>query len=86
MDRLHVEGVAEDERDPLDSGIPVPSGFFCIVVDEQENGRPRPLAEVERREIERALAWTRGHQGRAAELLGISRKTLWQKRRRYGLP
>jgi two-component system C4-dicarboxylate transport response regulator DctD len=49
-------------------------------------GRPRPLAEVERREIERALAWTRGHQGRAAELLGISRKALWQKRRRYGLP
>lgn len=49
-------------------------------------GRPRSLAEVERREIERALAWARGHQGRAAELLGISRKTLWQKRRRYGLP
>ena len=46
-------------------------------------GRPRTLAEVERREIERALAWARGHQGRAAELLGISRKTLWQKRRRY---
>ena len=49
-------------------------------------GRPRTLAEVERREIERALAWARGHQGQAAELLGISRKTLWQKRRRYGLP
>ncbi len=49
-------------------------------------GRPRTLAEVERQEIERALAWARGHQGRAARLLGISRKTLWQKRRRYGLP
>jgi two-component system C4-dicarboxylate transport response regulator DctD len=49
-------------------------------------GRPRSLEEVERREIERALAWARGHQGTAAELLGISRKTLWQKRRRYGLP
>ena len=49
-------------------------------------GRPRSLADVERREIERALAWARGHQGRAAEVLGISRKTLWQKRRRYGLP
>ena len=49
-------------------------------------GRPRPLAEVERREIERALAWARGHQGQAAQLLGISRKTLWEKRRRYGLP
>jgi DNA-binding protein Fis len=41
---------------------------------------------VERDQIERALRYTRGHQGRAAELLGISRKTLWEKRRRYGLP
>ena len=49
-------------------------------------GRPQTLEQVERREIERALAWARGHQGRAARLLGISRKTLWQKRRRYDLP
>ncbi|MEM9554416.1 MAG: sigma 54-interacting transcriptional regulator [Acidobacteriota bacterium] len=47
---------------------------------------PRPLAEVERDEIRRALAHTRGHQGRAAALLGISRKALWEKRKRYGLP
>jgi DNA-binding NtrC family response regulator len=48
--------------------------------------RPRSLAELERREIRRALAFTRGHQGRAAALLGISRKALWQKRRRHGIP
>jgi DNA-binding NtrC family response regulator len=48
--------------------------------------RPAPLAEVERRQIAAALAFTRGHQGRAAELLGISRKNLWEKRRRYGIP
>lgn len=47
---------------------------------------PRSLAAVEKEQILRALAYTRGHQGRAAELLGISRKTLWQKRRRYGIP
>ena len=47
---------------------------------------PRPLEEVEREEIRRALAYTRGHQGRAAELLGISRKALWAKRKRYGIP
>jgi len=47
---------------------------------------PRSLEAVERDEIERALRYTRGHQGRAAEFLGISRKTLWEKRRRYGLP
>lgn len=47
---------------------------------------PRPLAEVEADEIRRALAHTRGHQTRAAELLGISRKALWQKRKRHGIP
>ncbi len=51
-----------------------------------EEPRPLPLAEVEQQQIRRALAYTRGHQGRAAELLGISRKALWQKRRRYGIP
>ena len=48
--------------------------------------RPRTLVEVEQSEIVRALAYTRGHQGRAAELLGISRKALWEKRRRHGIP
>jgi len=48
--------------------------------------RPRPLIEVEKEQIRNALAYTRGHQGQAAELLGISRKSLWEKRRRYGIP
>jgi DNA-binding NtrC family response regulator len=48
--------------------------------------RPRPLLDVEKEQIRNALAYTRGHQGRAAELLGISRKALWEKRRRYGIP
>jgi DNA-binding NtrC family response regulator len=48
--------------------------------------RPRRLDEVEIEEIRRALAYARGHQGYAAELLGISRKSLWERRRRYGIP
>lgn len=48
--------------------------------------RPRRLIEVEEEQIRRALAYTRGHQGRAAELLGISRKALWEKRKRLGIP
>ena len=48
--------------------------------------RPRPLADVEREEIVKALAHTRGHQGKAAALLGISRKALWEKRKRFGIP
>lgn len=50
------------------------------------SARPRSLAEVERDEIAKALAHTRGHQGKAALLLGISRKALWEKRKRYGIP
>jgi len=47
---------------------------------------PRSLAEAERQAILAALAWSRGHQGRAAERLGVSRKGLWEKRRRLGIP
>ena len=48
--------------------------------------RPLSLEEVERAAILAALAHTRGHQERAAGLLGISRKGLWEKRRRHGIP
>jgi DNA-binding NtrC family response regulator len=47
---------------------------------------PRSLREVEEEAIRRALAYTRGRQGDAARLLGISRKALWEKRKRFGLP
>jgi DNA-binding NtrC family response regulator len=50
------------------------------------DAQPRPLDQVEADEIRRALAYTRGHQGEAARLLGISRKALWAKRKRYGVP
>jgi DNA-binding NtrC family response regulator len=42
------------------------------------------LAELERRHIESVLHRTNWHQGRAAELLGISPKTLYRKIREYG--
>lgn len=48
--------------------------------------RPRSLEEMEAEHIRRTLAYTRGHQGKAAEILGLSRKGLWQKRKRYGIP
>jgi DNA-binding NtrC family response regulator len=41
---------------------------------------------MEQEAIRRALAYTRGNQREAAELLGISRKALWEKRKRYGIP
>ena len=43
------------------------------------------LEERERAYIAEVLDATRGKKGRAAEILGISRKTLLEKRKRYGL-
>ncbi len=42
------------------------------------------LDDLERRHIERVLARTNWHQGRAAAILGISSKTLYRKIREYG--
>jgi DNA-binding NtrC family response regulator len=48
--------------------------------------RQRPTLELlERRYIELVLLETRGSQTRAARILGISRKALWEKRKRFGL-
>lgn len=48
------------------------------------SGRPT-LAEIEKLYIERTLKEVGGNQTRAAEILGISRKSLWERRRRYDL-
>jgi DNA-binding NtrC family response regulator len=41
------------------------------------------LRDVERRHVMKALALTKGRKGKAAELLGISRKNLWEKLRAF---
>jgi DNA-binding NtrC family response regulator len=43
------------------------------------------LETLERRYIARVLRDVRGNQTEAARILGISRKALWEKRKRYGL-
>jgi two-component system response regulator AtoC len=43
------------------------------------------LEEAERQLIERALVLTRGHKGRACQMLGISRPTLERKLAKYGV-
>ena len=43
------------------------------------------LDEVERRYIELTLQFAKGNQTRAAAILGISRKALWEKRKRFGM-
>ena len=51
-------------------------------------GRERrpSLKELEQAYIRYVLEQTDGSQTRAAGILGISRKALWEKRRRYGIP
>ena len=49
-------------------------------------GPARPtLAELERRYLAIILKDVKGNQTEAAAILGISRKALWEKRKRYGL-
>jgi DNA-binding NtrC family response regulator len=51
-------------------------------------GRERrpSLKEVEEAYLRFVLEQTGGSQTRAAGVLGISRKALWEKRRRFGIP
>jgi DNA-binding NtrC family response regulator len=51
-------------------------------------GRDRKpsLEDIEQAYIRYVLEQVGGSQTRAAEVLGISRKSLWEKRRRYGIP
>ena len=44
----------------------------------------RSLREAEQEEIERVLTYTRGNKTRAAQILGLSRNTLYEKLRAYG--
>jgi len=74
-----------------DSGIELePSALPGNVTDSPRalwEGRERQpkLREVEADYIRHVLQHVGGNQTRAAAILGISRKALWQKRRRYGI-
>jgi DNA-binding NtrC family response regulator len=49
------------------------------------NAPPGTLEDAEKAHIQRTLAAYDGNIQRAAEALGISRKNLWEKRKKYGL-
>ncbi len=50
------------------------------------HGQITPLAELEKREILRALEYTKGDRVAAANLLGIGRTTLYRKLKEYKTP
>lgn len=69
----------------------LPCEIFALPSTAATEG-PRPfepradaMRRFERAHLMEALRKTDGHRGRAAELLGISRKTLWVKLRDYGI-
>ena len=43
------------------------------------------VAECEARHIKSVLAYTQGHRGETARILGITRKNLWEKMKEYGI-
>jgi len=66
--------------------LPVPIRGDVPAVHEKANAGPEgTLDNMERRMIQDALARTSGHRQRAAEHLGISRRTLSRKLRMYAL-
>ncbi len=56
-----------------------------IVLDAEENERLVPIEEAEREMIKKALERTGGNKKEAAKLLGISRKMLYTRLKKYGL-
>jgi DNA-binding NtrC family response regulator len=82
IERAIVGGVG-DRIDASDLPLQILEGNEAYLAPA---GRTRPtLEQVERRYIELVLREVKGSQTRAAEILGISRKALWEKRKRYGI-
>src|SRR3954469_2850932 len=82
MERIILAGVGDSisVRDlPIDL-LDAREGYLTPAAE-----RPPTLDEVERRYILLVLNRTRGNQTRAAAMLGISRKSLWEKRKQFGL-
>jgi two-component system NtrC family response regulator len=94
LQRYHWPGNLQELRNVLERGVLLSRGgvvelhHLSVPAPAVSGGAPAPapvtLAALERRHIEAMLERTGWHQGRAAELLGISAKTLYRKIREYG--
>ncbi len=67
-------------RDVMESGE-----LYEKITHLEEKDTFTSLEEMERRQIEKALVEALGNRGRAAELLGISRATIFRKLRKFGI-
>ena len=82
LERVMVGGVG-DRIAAADLPIQILEGDEAYLAPSA--GTRPTLEQVERRYIELVLRDAKGSQTRAAKILGISRKALWEKRKRYGL-
>jgi len=73
------------ENDTIEPSDLLYYGLNASTIPESDMERPRRLADVEKEHIVRTLKMFGGHKGKTAEWLGIDRKTLRSKLRRYGL-
>jgi len=94
LERYAFPGNVRELRNILEHAL-VSSGALEVTLDalpahvrQAAGGRDRhkmTLEELERAYIAEILDYTRGKKSKAAAILGISRKTLLEKRKRYGL-
>jgi DNA-binding NtrC family response regulator len=78
--------MASDSARIMAADLPAVMNSSIDPADPIDTATDRPTLELlERRYIELVLKETHGNQSRAAKVLGISRKSLWEKRKRYGL-
>jgi DNA-binding NtrC family response regulator len=80
---LHPEGAIDSVCFDMEAErrrTPTPGNSFPAV------GAGAPIREMERLHLENTLAMTRGNRTQAAEMLGISLRTMRNRIREYGLP
>ena len=86
------EPVPEDQRDPRPEPLPeparepppaAPAAEGALLEQSAEDGLS--LEKLEKAYILRVLDRVKGNQTRAAEILGIARRTLYRKLRGYGV-
>jgi two-component system response regulator HydG len=78
---------------PFTGGVPQESCGFCSEGLTGQKREERPLTSLatareqfEREYIVSVLARVEGSRTTASKILGLSRKTLWEKCKRYGIP
>jgi DNA-binding NtrC family response regulator len=82
----HALAIGIDQTLKIPDLPPYINGLVGMMGSTEPVGRARTLEEVERRHILSILEETGGNHVRAAETLGIDRRTLYRKLDKYKIP